>query len=306
MLAFISHPDCLLHEMGKDHPESPDRIHAISDQMIASGLDMHFLKADAPLATFEEIGRVHSKEHIEKIRKSAPESGLVWLDPDTAMNRYSLNAALRAAGAVRLGVDLLMEGRAESAFCCVRPPGHHAMRNRAMGFCLFNNVAVGAAHALEHHGLERVAIVDFDVHHGNGTEDIFRHDERVMMVSIFRHPYYPFSGFEGRSERMVNIPLAAGSDGEAWMQAVDKWWIPALESFEPRLIFFSAGFDAHREDEMGGLSFVEADYAKVTQKIARIAQTHAKGRMVSTLEGGYELSSLGRSAAAHVKAMAGL
>ena len=302
--AIISHPDCLLHEMGKWHPESPERLHAINDQLIASGLDTHFLHLEAPLATDGQLERVHSQDYVEAIKAASPQSGTVQLDPDTSMNPHTLQAARRAAGAVILGVDQVLSGKIAGAFCNVRPPGHHAMRNAAMGFCIFNNVAVGAAHAFEK--LDRVAIVDFDVHHGNGTEDIFRDDPRVLMISIFQHPFYPFSGMDGRSEHMVNIPLPAGSNGEVFREAVENYWVPALEAFRPQLIFFSAGFDAHIEDDMAGLAFVEADYAWVTGKIREIAERHGKGRMVSTLEGGYALHALGRSAAAHIRALAGL
>ncbi len=305
-LAIISHPDCLLHEMGKWHPESPERLKAISEALISSGLDSHFLHIEAIPATDEQLERVHSKAYVDEITASSPKTGSIELDPDTSMNRHSLRAARLAAGAVALGVDEVLSGKIKSAFCNVRPPGHHATRDRAMGFCIFNNVAVGVAHALEKHGLERVAIVDFDVHHGNGTEDIFGSEERVLMASIFQHPFYPYSGISGRSERMVNIPLPAGSNGRALREVVETYWIPALESFKPQLIFFSAGFDAHVDDEMAGLAFVEEDYAWVTGRIAEIAQRHAEGRMVSTLEGGYELHALGRSAAAHIRALAGL
>jgi acetoin utilization deacetylase AcuC-like enzyme len=205
-----------------------------------------------------------------------------------------------------LATDLVATGAANSAFCCVRPPGHHAERRRAMGFCFFNNVAVGAAHALEAHGLERVAVVDFDVHHGNGTENIFRHDPRVLMVSTFQHPFYPYSGTEGRSERMVNIPLPAYTNGLAFREAVATWWLPALERFAPQMIFFSAGFDAHREDDMASLNLTEADYAWVTERVREVALRHAGGRIVSVLEGGYALSALGRSAVAHIRALADL
>jgi acetoin utilization deacetylase AcuC-like enzyme len=217
------------------------------------------------------------------------------------MNPHTLEAALRAAGAAVLGTDLVIGGKAEAAFCAVRPPGHHAERARAMGFCFFNNVAVGAAHALEHHGLARVAIADFDVHHGNGTEDIFRNEARVLMVSIFQHPFYPGSGIEGRSERMVNIPLAAGSSGKEFRAAVTEEWLPALERFAPQMLFVSAGFDAHRDDEMAMLRLVEADYAWVTQQLRSVAARHAHGRIVSLLEGGYELGALSRSVAAHLE-----
>jgi acetoin utilization deacetylase AcuC-like enzyme len=200
---------------------------------------------------------------------------------------------------------MVVKGEAEAAFCSVRPPGHHAERARAMGFCLFNNVAVAAAQALDAHGLRRVAVVDFDVHHGNGTEDIFRDDPRVLMVSTFQHPFYPYSGVEGRSERMVNVPLAAGSGGKEFRAAVERLWLPALEAFEPEMLFVSAGFDAHRDDDMAMLNLVEADYAWVTGKIQDVAQRHAAGRIVSVLEGGYDLHALGRSVAAHLKVLGG-
>jgi acetoin utilization deacetylase AcuC-like enzyme len=222
------------------------------------------------------------------------------------MSPGTLHAALRAAGAAVLATDLVVGGRAENAFCSVRPPGHHATRTRAMGFCIFNNVAVAAMHALDGHGLERVAIVDFDVHHGNGTEDIFSADERALMVSTFQHPFYPYSGVEGRSERMVNIPLAAYSGGQEFRTAVERHWLPALEAFRPEMLFVSAGFDAHREDDMAMLKWADADYAWVTERIRGVAASHAQGRIVSVLEGGYALHALGRCVAAHVRVLAGL
>ena len=304
--ALIRHRDCLLHDMGRHHPECPDRLHAIEDQLISSGVIGYLMECEAPLATREQLIRAHSPDYVATIHASAPERGLVHLDPDTAMNASTLTAALRAAGAVVHATDLVVSGEAENAFCCVRPPGHHAERDRAMGFCFFNNVAVGVAHALEAHGLERVAVVDFDVHHGNGTEDIFRNEHRVLMVSTFQHPFYPYSGVEGRSERMVNIPLAAYSDGAAFRDAVQDWWLPALEDFQPQMIFISAGFDAHREDDMASLNLLEADYAWVTRALRQLAARHAQGRIVSVLEGGYALSALGRSAVAHLKVLADL
>ena len=304
--AFISHSDCLLHDMGAGHPECPARLQAIQDQLIASGLAQHLLERDAPCAGRRELARVHDPDYISAIENKVPHQGWVRLDPDTAMNRYSLRAALRAAGAAILATDMVMAREAENAFCSVRPPGHHAERARAMGFCIFNNAAVAAAHALEQHGLERVAIVDFDVHHGNGTEDIFADDARVMMVSTFQHPFYPYSGVDRRSERMVNVPLAPYSSGREFRAAVETHWLPALNRFSPQLLVVSAGFDAHRDDDMAMLQLVEADYAWVTGQIKAVAAEHAQGRIVSTLEGGYSLHALGRCVATHVKVLAAL
>jgi acetoin utilization deacetylase AcuC-like enzyme len=304
--AFVSHPDCLLHEMGAGHPEQPARLPAVEDQLIASGLMDHLVHLEAPLARRVELERVHTRQHVDAMEQAAPSAGLVHLDPDTAMNRHTLMAARRAAGAGVRATDMVIAGEAETAYCNVRPPGHHAGPGRAMGFCLFNNVAVAAAHALEQHGLERVAIVDFDVHHGNGTEEIFHADRRVMMVSTFQHPFYPYSGLEGRNDRMVNIPLAAYSSGPAFRRAVEQYWLPALEGFRPEMIFVSAGFDAHRDDDMAMLQLVEADYAWVTGVIKEVAGRHARGRIVSMLEGGYELHALGRSVMHHIKVLSGL
>jgi acetoin utilization deacetylase AcuC-like enzyme len=304
--AFITHPDCLLHNMGGWHPECPARLQAIDDQLIASGLHNYLMHVEAPLANREHLERVHHADYIDAVASQVPQSGLIHLDPDTAMCPHTLSAALRAAGAAVLATDMVIAGDAESAFCSVRPPGHHAERGRAMGFCLFNSVAIAAAHALEHHGLKRVAVADFDVHHGNGTENIFRNDERVLMVSTFQHPFYPYSGVDGRSERMVNIPLAAYSAGREFRAAVQEHWLPALERFKPEMLFISAGFDAHRDDDMAMLQLVESDYAWVTMQLRAIADKYAQGRIVSLLEGGYELHALGRSVATHLKALAGL
>ena len=292
--------------MGAHHPECPARLTVIEDHLLATGILGHLVEVDAPPATREQLLRVHDPDYVDAIEASVPKRGLIHLGPDTAMNSHSHHAALRAAGAVIKATDMVMSGEIENAFCNVRPPGHHAERARAMGFCFFNNVAAGAAHALEKHGLERVAVVDFDVHHGNGTEDIFRDEPRVMMVSTFQHPFYPYSGVEGRSERMVNIPLAAYSGGGQFREAVEKHWLPALGRFKAEMIFVSAGFDAHRDDDMASLSLVESDYAWVTGRIKEIAERHGKGRMVSTLEGGYELTALARSVAEHVRVLSGL
>ncbi len=301
--AYISHPACLLHDMGRGHPECPARIKAIEDQLIASQLFPLLQHHEAPRATREQLERVHGGAYIDAIEAEQPQAGLTMLDPDTWMNPHSWEAALRAAGAAVLATDLVMQGRAENAFCNVRPPGHHATRSHAMGFCFFNNVAVGVAHALEHHGLERAAIVDFDVHHGNGTEDIFQDDPRVMLCSSFQHPFYPHSGADTVSDRIIPVPLPAYTDGIGFRAAVAGKFLPALSRFKPQLIFISAGFDAHREDDMASLRLVEADYAWVTQEIKKVAAAYADNRVVSTLEGGYELHALGRSAAAHVKVL---
>ena len=304
--ALVTHAECLRHDMGAYHPERPARLSAIEDQFIASGIADHLARYEAPLATDEQLQRVHPQEYVRTIRDVAPEQGTVHLDPDTAMNRYTLQAALRAAGAGVLATDLVVKGEATAAFCPVRPPGHHACRARAMGFCIFNNVAVAARHALKAHGLERVAIIDFDVHHGNGTEDIFSDDDHVLMASIFQHPFYPYSGTEDPAPNMHNVPLRAGSGGKELRSAVHDVWLPALEEFRPELVIFSAGFDAHLEDDMAMLRFTDTDYRWVTEQLAEVARRPAKGRMVSLLEGGYALGALGRSAVQHVRVLAGL
>ena len=304
--AFITHPECLKHDMGAHHPERPARLTAIEDQLIASGLGQHLKRYEAPLASDEQLVRVHPIDYVRAIRDAAPESGTVHLDPDTAMNPWSLQAALRAAGAAVLAVDLVLEKTVNAAFCAVRPPGHHACRARPMGFCIFNNVALAARHALEAHGLERVAIVDFDVHHGNGTEDVFEGDPQVLMVSTFQHPFYPYSGTEDPARNMVNVPLAAGSGSHEFRDAVRESWMPALEEFRPELVVFSAGFDAHAEDDMAMLRLSDFDYAWVTEQVKAVAERYAAGRIVSVLEGGYALSALGRSVVQHIKVLAGL
>jgi acetoin utilization deacetylase AcuC-like enzyme len=304
--AFVTHSDCLKHEMGAHHPERPERLSAIEDQLIASGVAQLVARHEAPLATDEQLARVHPLEYVQAIRQAAPKRGTVHLDPDTAMNPHTLDAALRAAGAGVLAVDLVLKNKVQAAFCSVRPPGHHACRARPMGFCIFNNVAVAARHAVHAHGIERVAVIDFDVHHGNGTEDIFEGDPHVLMASTFQHPFYPYSGTENPAANMVNVPLPAGAGSREFREAVTEAWIPALEEFRPQLVLFSAGFDAHAEDDMAMLRFADSDYAWVTAQVKAIADRHAGGRMVSLLEGGYSLSALGRSAVQHIKVLAGL
>jgi acetoin utilization deacetylase AcuC-like enzyme len=303
--AYITHPSFLLHAMGPYHPECPERLTAIGDRLIASGLAAHLEHHTAPAVTREQLERVHSAAYLDHLEQASPASGLRFLDPDTALNPHSLTAARHAAGAVVLAVDLAMTGKCETAFCAVRPPGHHAESRRAMGFCLFNNVAVGTAHAMAAHGVERIAIVDFDVHHGNGTEEIFAGDARVLMVSTFQHPLYPYSGVKPMGPNMLNLPLAPGSGSDAFREVVQSRWLPALEAHRPQLTMISAGFDAHREDPLASLEFTDADYAWVTRELCAIARKHGKGRVVSTLEGGYALSALGRSAAEHVREFVG-
>ncbi len=304
--AFITHRDCQLHDMGSYHPESPTRLTAINDHLIAQGIDAYFSYYDAPLATFEQLLRVHPAAHLERIKRASPEHGIAHLDPDTAMNPHTWQAALRSAGAGCMAVDLVMTHEVQNAFCAVRPPGHHCERANPMGFCFFNNIAVAAAHAMAVHGLERVAIIDFDVHHGNGTEDIFADNEKVLMCSIFQHPFYPYSGADNPADNMCNIPLPAGSGSEEFQGAVTDCWLPRLNEFKPEMIFISAGFDAHYEDDMGSLKLFEKDYAWVTAQLLKVAEKYAQKRIVSMLEGGYVLSALSRSVGAHLRTLADL
>jgi acetoin utilization deacetylase AcuC-like enzyme len=305
MLAYISHPDCLKHNMGAGHPERPERLTAIDNAIASSELSSLVQYYEAPLVTREQLLRVHDVNYIDTIFKLSPDQGLTYLDPDTAMNPHSLTAALRAAGAVILAVDLVMTDKNKTAFCCIRPPGHHAQRSKAMGFCFFNNVAIGVAHAIEHYKLKQVAIVDFDVHHGNGTEDIFRLEPRVLLCSSFQSPFYPFSGANTKSPHIINLPLPAGTSGKEFRAATTEHWLEKLEAFQPELVFFSAGFDGHKEDNMANFLLTEEDYSWITEKVRAIAQKYCQGRMISVLEGGYALNALGRSVVAHLRAMVG-
>lgn len=300
--AYISHPACLRHETGSDHPESPQRLYAIEDALISAGLMNLIKRHDAPHATREQLCRVHAPEYLNEIERRVPLTGQVALDADTMMGPESLEAAYRAAGAVTRGVDMVINGEVDTVFCGTRPPGHHAGRNSAMGFCIFNNVAVGAAHALAA-GLDRVAIVDFDVHHGNGTESIFQTDDRVMLCSVFQHPFFPHTPLIMDSPHIIHAPLEAGAYSDEFQQAVQDHLLPALHRFRPELIFISAGFDAHFEDDMGQLNLLDSDYYWVTHEIMEVALHHARGRVVSTLEGGYELRALGRAAVQHIRAL---
>jgi len=300
--------------MGSWHPESPERLRAIEDYLSAEGMAGSLERRMAPLADEEDLQRVHTAAAIALVRDNLPPAdgeylGYYPLDGDTSLNAHSWKAALRASGAAVAATDAVIGGEIDNAFCAVRPPGHHARPSEPMGFCLFNNVAIAARYALAVHGLQRVAIVDFDVHHGNGTEEAFFNEPRVLMVSFFQHPFYPYSGFRQEWENpqhMVNVPVPAYSKGDVVRELVTQKWLPALHAHKPEMIFISAGFDAHREDDLGQMGLVEADFAWITEQIMSVAKLYAQGRIVSCLEGGYNLSALGRSVVAHVKALAGL
>ena len=304
--AYISHPDCHDHDTGEGHPECALRLSAIEDKFIATSLWDFLRGVDAPEATDAQLLRVHTAQHLENMQKMMPQQGLMRLDQDTVISPKSMKAARRAAGAVVAAVDLLMDGSMNNAFCGVRPPGHHAESNRALGFCLFNNIAVGAAHAMEEHGLKKIAVLDFDVHQGNGTEDIFIEDERVLYCSIFQHPFYPFTVPPENNEHVVSIPLDATAKSEEFRTAITDHWLPALKRFRPEMSFVSAGFDAHRDDEMSYVSLTDADFRWVAEQILEAAEDSAAGRVVSVLEGGYELHSLARCVETHMRVLMGI
>ena len=301
--AYISHPDTLLHVMDGNHPESPARISAIRQALATNGLDRSLRQYQAPAAEDRHLLRVHSARYVQYIRSVAPQAGLVRLDPDTMMGPVSLSAALHATGAVILATDLVMRGEADNAFCCIRPPGHHAGRERAAGFCIFNHVATGVAHVIAEYGLERVAIIDFDVHHGDGTEDIFKDNPKVMLCSTFQHPFYPGRGADSRSDRMINVPLPAYTDGPGFRNAVEQEFAPALARFKPQMVFVSAGFDAHTDDPLAQLMLETEDYVWMTEFICGVALRYAEGRIVSSLEGGYALPALAQAATAHISVL---
>jgi acetoin utilization deacetylase AcuC-like enzyme len=309
---YFTHSDCRKHEMGAGHPECPERLDAIEDRLLITGLDHALERLDAPVAAIADIELAHDRMYIASLRGLSDQlaedilaggPAHAQVDPDTSMNAHTWKAALRAAGAALAATDAVIAGELENAFCAVRPPGHHACRDRAMGFCFFNNVAIAAKYALQRHGLQRVAIVDFDVHHGNGTEDIVAGDERILMVSFYQHPYYPEWTYSS-APNLLNLPVPAYTKGMDIRELLDATWFPRLEEHRPELIFISAGFDAHREDDMGQLGLVEQDYAWITHRIKDVARRHAKGRIVSCLEGGYALSALGRSVEAHLRVLA--
>lgn len=299
--ALITHNDCVLHEISRGHPECPQRISAILDQLKKEDLYDYLHHFDAPLAEPQAALSCHPQSYIDAIVSSSPESGSVQLDADTAMNPYSLNAALRGVGAGILATDKVISGEVSNAFCATRPPGHHAEQTRAMGFCFFGNIAIAARHAIHTHGLKRVAIVDFDVHHGNGTEDIVDGDNKILFCSSFQHPFYPGGHRPDVPGQRVNVPLPSGTGSDEFRHCILERWIPALEKFKPQMIFISAGFDAHIEDPLAGLALGDNDFVWITQQIMSIADATADGRIVSILEGGYSLPALARSATAHVR-----
>ncbi len=302
-IAIVSHPQCALHNANFTHPERPERIEVIQDALRRYHFDAPITFYEAPDATREQLENTHAKEYVDYIFAIAPTEGVVTLDPDTWMNPFTLNAALCAAGAVVLAVDLVMKQIAQAVFCNVRPPGHHAEFDKAMGFCFFNNVAVGVKHALDVYNLSRIVIVDFDVHHGNGTQNIFQNDERVLYCSSFEHPFYPGYSAELDNEHLLAVPLPAGTNSEEFRSKVQTAWFDKIAAFKPQLVFFSAGFDAHIKDPLANLNLVEADYVWLTQQIAKIAKECCEGKMISVLEGGYNLDALAHCVPAHVNAM---
>lgn len=302
-VAYLTHSDCLRHDMGAYHPECPDRVAVIADRLLSMGLLDLMTSVDVPLATKDQVLRAHTGLHWANLHELAPLEGSVAVDPDTTMNPYTLTAALRAAGAAVRATEGVVGGEFKRAFCNIRPPGHHAERGAAMGFCFFNNAAVGVRHALDVLGLSRVALIDFDVHHGNGSEDILAGDDRVLMCSTYEDKLYPFSGHEPLGSNMCNVGLPAYSTGDALKAAVDDKWMPALEAFAPEAIFVSAGFDAHREDDISHLGWRDTDYAWVSQRIVEAANALSQGRIVSVLEGGYHLPALARCVELHVRAL---
>jgi acetoin utilization deacetylase AcuC-like enzyme len=302
---LVTHPACLNHLPPPGHPERPDRLRAI-EQALAQEAFAPLLRAEAPAANFETIALCHPIDHIENIRAATPQQGMVRIDADTSLSPGSFEAALRGAGGAVHAVDEVIAGNADNAFVAVRPPGHHAETAQAMGFCLFNNAAIAARHAQDHHRLARVAIVDFDVHHGNGSQDIFWADPTVMYCSTHEMPLYPGTGARderGEHDNIVNAPLRAGDGGTEFRAAMEGTILPRLSAFGPDLIVISAGFDAHMRDPLANLNLTEADFAWITRKIMEIADATAQGRIVSVLEGGYDLQGLAQSAAAHVTAL---
>lgn len=302
-IAIISHPVCVLHETGDGHPERPDRVRVVQAALEQFPFKNPAKFYEAQLATREQLEQAHEADYVAWLHRVAPKDQLVGLDADTVMGPHSLEAALRAAGAVVQAVDLVMQGKAQAAFCNVRPPGHHAEHNKAMGFCFFNNVAVGVLYALATYPIKRVAIVDFDLHHGNGTQDIFQNDPRVLYCSSFEHPFYPGYDESRDNEHILSLPLVAGVGGKTYRESVRAVWFDKIAAFAPELLFFSAGFDAHVRDPLGDLQFSKEDYVWVTEEIVKLTAPTTHGRVISVLEGGYDLAALAESVPAHVSAL---
>ncbi len=302
---FITHPACLEHLTPLGHPERPDRLRAI-ERALADDRFRDLVRIEAPAADLDTIALCHPMDYVTAIQEASPKEGMVRLDADTSMSPGSFEAALRAAGGGVHAVDEVMSGRARNAFVATRPPGHHTETTRPMGFCLFNNAAIAARHAQSRHGIERAAVVDFDVHHGNGSQDIFWSDETVMYCSTHQMPLYPGTGApseRGEHDTIVNAPLSPGDGGAQFRDALESVILPRLRNFQPELIVISAGFDAHQRDPLANLNLLEGDFLWATQKIMEVADTSAKGRVVSMLEGGYDLEGLANSAAAHVSGL---
>ncbi len=299
--------------MGAGHPECPERLSAIENRLLVSGVGDALVKREASAAPIADIELAHGRMYVAALRgltdglREEIDAGgptHAQIDPDTSINIHTWDAALRAAGAAIDATDAVMAGEMDNAFCSVRPPGHHACKDKAMGFCFFNNAAIAAHYALDRHGLKRVAIVDFDVHHGNGTENIVAGDQRILMVSFFQHPFYPEGGSRSNASNLVNVPVPAYTKGEQVRDLIEAHWLPRLEAYRPEMIFISAGFDAHRADDMGQMGLVEEDYAWITHRIMEVARRHSKGRLVSCLEGGYNLDALAFSVESHIRVLA--
>ncbi len=302
-MLYFSPPGCLAHEMSPGHPERPDRLKAVNDHLRNTGILEDLTCHHAAPMDLLQVARVHQSTYLAELESLRPDTGLVAVDPDTALCPGSLDAALLAAGSVNDAVERIVNGDAKRAFCAVRPPGHHAEHAAAMGFCFFNSIALGADAALQDAAIDRVAVLDFDVHHGNGTVDIFKDRSEVLVCSSFQHPYYPYRYADIERVNIINTPLAAGTDGTTFRREVEATWLPALESHRPQLILVSAGFDAHRMDPLAGLNLDEEDFRWVTQLIVDAANRYADGRIVSALEGGYDLSALARSVGVHVETL---
>lgn len=301
--AYITHSDCLFHDTGADHPEHSDRLRAIQSRMERSEVWPLLVKSNAPIAPWPAILAVHDAEYVAKVQGMFPLRARKYLDGDTVVSEFSLDAALRAAGAGLHAVDLVMSHAVDNAFCAVRPPGHHATRQQSMGFCIFNNVAVAAQHAIDAYRLDRVLIVDFDVHHGNGTEDIFAGNPKILMCGSFQSPLYPYSGGLDGASNMLNCPLPPGSGLDELRQGIQDVWLDAIDAFQPQLVLVSAGFDAHQLDPLAGLNLSTEDYAWLTELMVKIADAYCDGKLVSLLEGGYHLDALSESVVAHVQAL---